>query len=94
MLAFLFWVSVIFVAYTYLGYPLLIALAARFIRKHTPTLVSDPSVTLLITAYNEENVIGKKIENSLSLDYPADKLQIIVAADGSTDQTPEIVINH
>ncbi len=91
MLAFLFGFSVFFVAYTYLGYPLLIALAARFIHKRAPTPVSDLRVTLLITAYNEENVIGKKIENSLSLDYPADKLQIIVAADGSTDQTPEIV---
>jgi biofilm PGA synthesis N-glycosyltransferase PgaC len=91
MLFFLFWASVFFVVYTYLGYPLLIALAARFIRNHAPALVSDLPVTLLITAYNEENVIGKKIENSLSLDYPADKLQIIVAADGSTDRTPEIV---
>jgi len=90
-MVFLFWLSVIFVAYTYLGYPLLIALAAKFIRNRAPTPVSDVSVTLLITAYNEENVIGKKIENSLSLDYPSDKLQIIVAADGSTDQTPEIV---
>ena len=91
MLFFLFWASVFFVLYTYLGYPLLIALAARFTRNHPPALVFDLPVTLLITAYNEENVIGKKIENSLSLDYPADKLQIIVAADGSTDQTPEIV---
>jgi len=91
MLAFLFWVSVFFVAYTYLGYPLLIALAARFIRNRAPSLVSDLPVTLLITAYNEENVIRKKIENSLSLDYPANKLQIIVAADGSTDQTSEVV---
>ena len=91
MLFFLFWASVFFVLYTYLGYPLLIALAARFTRNHPPALVSDLPVTLLITAYNEENVIGKKIENSLSLDYPAGKFQIIVAADGSTDQTPEIV---
>ena len=91
MLAFLFWVSVFFVAYTYLGYPLLIALAARFIRNRAPSLVPDLPVTLLITAYNEENVIRKKIENSLSLDYPANKLQIIVAADGSTDQTSEVV---
>jgi poly-beta-1,6-N-acetyl-D-glucosamine synthase len=91
MLALLFWVSVFFVAYTYLGYPLLIALVARFVRNRAPSPVSDLPVTLLITAYNEENVIGKKIENSLKLDYPANKLQIIVAADGSTDQTPEIV---
>lgn len=87
----LFWLSVLFVVYTYLGYPLLIALVARFISKRVFAQAHDVAVTLLITAYNEENVIRKKIENSLNLDYPADKLQIIVAADGSTDQTPEIV---
>jgi len=85
------WLSVTFVAYTYLGYPLLVALAAKFIHAPIPMPVSDVSVTLLITAYNEENVIEKKIENSLNLDYPSEKLQIIVAADGSTDQTSEIV---
>jgi cellulose synthase/poly-beta-1,6-N-acetylglucosamine synthase-like glycosyltransferase len=87
----LFWLSILFVVYTYLGYPLLVALVARFIHKRVFALTHDVSVTLLITAYNEENVIRKKIENSLNLDYPADKFQIIVAADGSTDRTPEIV---
>jgi biofilm PGA synthesis N-glycosyltransferase PgaC len=91
LLAILFWLSVSFVFYTYVGYPLLIDLLARF-RTH-PKLLADSSipVTLLITAYNEEAVIAKKIENSLHLDYEADKLQIIVAADGSSDHTPEIV---
>ncbi len=91
MLSLMFWLSVFFVAYTYIGYPLLIALAVKFIHGPIPTPVSDVSVTLLITAYNEENVIEKKIENSLNLDYPSEKLQIIVAADGSTDRTSEIV---
>lgn len=91
MLAFLFWASVFLVVYTYLGYPLLIALAARIVPVRNPPPLADASVTLLITAYNEEAIIEKKIENSLSLDYPAERLQVIVAADGSTDQTPEIV---
>jgi len=91
MLAFLFWVSVFFVVYTYLGYPLLIALAAKLLHGRVLAPLSNVSVTLLITAYNEEAVIEKKIENSLSLDYPLEKFQIIVAADGSTDRTPEIV---
>jgi biofilm PGA synthesis N-glycosyltransferase PgaC len=92
MLAVLFWLSVFFIIYTYIGYPILIALIAKLIPfqgRASGTL--DPSVTLLITAYNEEAVIEKKIENSLRLNYPCDKLQIIVAADGSSDRTPEIV---
>lgn len=90
--AVLFWVSVFFILYTYIGYPLLISLIARFIPSpNEEASDSDFSVTLLITAYNEEVVIEKKIENSLRLDYPREKLQILVAADGSSDRTPEIV---
>src|SRR5215208_521096 len=91
MLAFLFWSSLFFVIYTYLGYPLLIALAAKFHRDRVLTPVSNPSVTLLITAYNEEMVIEEKLQNSLGLDYRSEDLQIMVAADGSTDRTAEIV---
>jgi len=92
MLAILFWLSVFLIIYTYIGYPLLIALIAKLIPFQSRTSgISDPSITLLITAYNEEAVIKKKIENSLRLDYPRDRLQIIVAADGSSDRTPEIV---
>lgn len=88
----IFWLSVLFIAYTYLGYPLLIALFARIRSLQETHPISVPfSVTLLITAYNEEAVIAEKIENSLRLDYEAGKLQILVAADGSSDRTPEIV---
>ncbi|GAG31363.1 unnamed protein product, partial [marine sediment metagenome] len=52
---------------------------------------SFPAVTLLIAAHNEELFIAQKLDNSLALDYPRDRLQILVAADGSDDQTPEIV---
>ena len=91
MLVFLFWLSVFLVAYTYIGYPLLIAWIASFRPRHVSSPAFEYSVTLLITAYNEESVIEKKMENSLALDYPPGKMQIIVAADGSTDRTPEIV---
>ena len=91
MVLLLFWLSIFFVAYTYLGYPLLIALFAKFTHLRELPSISDFSVTLLVTAYNEETAIAKKIENSLGLNYPYDKLQIIVAADGSSDRTPEIV---
>jgi cellulose synthase/poly-beta-1,6-N-acetylglucosamine synthase-like glycosyltransferase len=91
MLAILFWLSIFLVAYTYIGYPLLLALLARFKANRQPFPISDLSVTLLITAYNEEAVIAKKIENSINLYYPRNRLQIIVAADGSSDRTAEIV---
>jgi cellulose synthase/poly-beta-1,6-N-acetylglucosamine synthase-like glycosyltransferase len=57
-------------------------------------MVFTPSVTLLITAYNEEEVISKKLDNSLNLDYPIEHLQVLVAADGSGDRTAEIVRSH
>lgn len=92
MIGFFFWSFIAFVIYTYAGYPILIGLLARC---RPRTRWSDPSqlpsVTLLIAAYNEEESIGAKIENSLALDYPRDRLQILVAADGSNDRTREIV---
>ncbi len=53
-----------------------------------------PSVSLVIPAYNEEMVIGEKVANALSIDYPAEKLEIIVACDGGTDRTAEIAREH
>lgn len=53
-----------------------------------------PTVSLIIAAYNEEKVIGQKIENCLDLDYPSENLKIIVASDGSTDRTNEIIMGY
>lgn len=53
-----------------------------------------PAVTLIISVYNEEQVVDKKIENSLKLDYPKEKLEILVVSDGSTDRTHEIVQSY
>mgnify|MGYP003947172407 CR=1 FL=1 len=50
-----------------------------------------PLVSLLIAAYNEESVIGERLRNALALDYPADKLEIVIASDGSSDRTNAIV---
>ena len=90
-LLFLFWASAFFILYTYFGYPILIALIAKI--WPNPGVYSEiyPNVTLLISAYNEEKYISDKLDNSLSLDYPREKLQILVVADGSTDKTLEIV---
>lgn len=90
-LRWLFWTCVGSVAYTYAGYPLILATLARMRGRPSATNADHlPRVTLLIAAYNERDVIERKLTNSLSLDYPADRLQILVAADGSTDDTPAL----
>ncbi|NJN67845.1 MAG: glycosyltransferase family 2 protein [Chloroflexaceae bacterium] len=88
----LFWLAVGSIIYTYAGYPAILTLLARLRPRPRPfpPLEPEPSLTLLIVAYNEQEVIARKLENSLALDYPREKLQILVVADGS-DQTPDIV---
>lgn len=92
---FVFWACVGSIAYTYAGYPLVLAALAR-LRGRRPTAPADPlpPVTLLIAAYNERDVIGRKLANSLDLDYPKELLQILVAADGSTDDTPSVIRSY
>lgn len=89
----LFWISAIILVYTYLGYPVLIALLARLktrrvLSGQNPEL---PKVSLIIAAHNEEKVIGEKIKNSLNINYPEDLLSIVIVSDGSIDRTNEIV---
>lgn len=88
----IFWLNLISILYTYFGYPLLISLmpTKRNHQKKTDQQ-SLPPVTLLIAAYNEDVVIERKIINSLSIEYPKDKFQILITADGSNDETPNIV---
>jgi hypothetical protein len=86
-----FWASAGFVLYTYAGYPLLLWLLARVWRRPTERRRFEPRVSLLVAAYNEAHVIAEKLRNSLALDYPPDRLEIVIASDGSTDKTVEIV---
>jgi len=76
--------------YIFVGYPLLLAVLAAIFGRNVKKGESLPSVSLVISAYNEEAHIREKLENSLSLDYPKEKLEIIVASE-STDSTNEIV---
>jgi glycosyltransferase involved in cell wall biosynthesis len=86
----LFLISVFFVFHAYAGYPLTLYMIG-LVKKHEDRRADiQPSTTLIITAYNEEKRIRTKIENTLSLTYPRDKLQILVASDGSTDMTTQI----
>jgi len=95
----LFWFAAGFPLYVYFGYPVLLCgLGAIFrssINKQSSFRAGlqpvEPSVSLLVAAYNEAAVIGDKIRNSLELDYPTDKLEIVVASDGSQDATAKIV---
>ena len=85
----LFWAAAGALVYTHVGYPLLLALAARLRRGPTAAAepVELPHVSLVIAAYNEEPVIAAKVSNALELDYPRDRLEVIVCSDGSRDAT-------
>ena len=90
----LFWLAVGIVMYTFLGYPLLVGLLVRCAHRPVRKAAITPGVTLLIPAYNEAPVIARKIENSLALDYPPERLEIIVVTDGSDDGTVDIVAGY
>lgn len=91
MFEFVFWLSLVMLAYVYLGYPLLaglLALRSRGVRRSDD---HRPSVSLLIPAHNEAPVIRDTLRNKLALDYPADRLEILVVSDDSEDGTDAIV---
>jgi biofilm PGA synthesis N-glycosyltransferase PgaC len=91
----IFGISLIFLSYTYLLYPLLIFLLSkkygRKIKCVAPTEL--PNITVMLCLYNSENLIEKRIENILSLDYPSKKLNIVIVADGCTDTTCQRIEN-
>jgi cellulose synthase/poly-beta-1,6-N-acetylglucosamine synthase-like glycosyltransferase len=87
---FIFWFFLFLILYCYLGYPLILVVLGILFGKKIKKEEITPSASLIIPAYNEEKVIQKKIENSLELDYPKEKLEIIVASE-SNDKTNEIV---
>jgi len=92
------------VLYPYIGYPLILCLMdrlARMTRSSMPFRRGEDApddrwlkVSLLISVYNEEKIIERKMENTLLLDYPGDRLEILVVSDGSTDRTDEIVSRY
>ncbi len=90
----LFWTFAGVVFYVYGGYFLLMTLLARLFPRPVKKSACEPAVSLLVAAYNEAHVIEAKIRNALALDYPAGRLEIVIASDGSTDGTPELVARH
>lgn len=86
-------VSLFLLVYVYAGFPVLLGLASLILRKHhQPNRDHEPTVTLIISAYNEEAVIREKIDNSLAIDYPPEKLDILVVSDASVDRTDSLVL--
>jgi poly-beta-1,6-N-acetyl-D-glucosamine synthase len=99
MMLWLFWLSAGFVAYTYIGYPVIIWLLSR-LRATPPSSACDlcmladhmlPSVSIVMAAFNEAGRVSAKLQNLLAVEYPRSKLEIIVVSDGSTDATERLV---
>ena len=91
---FVFWGSISLIFVNYFLYPVIVICWSRMVRKDPAPGSYEPSVTMIVAAYNEEKVIEEKILNTLTLDYPKEKLEVIVVSDGSTDGTPGIVSSH
>ena len=87
----LFWGSLGALAWTHAGYPAAAALGARLRPRRIRKDEITPSVTVIVPAYNEEAVIRRRLENLLALDYPAERIEIVVSSDASDDGTDEIV---
>jgi cellulose synthase/poly-beta-1,6-N-acetylglucosamine synthase-like glycosyltransferase len=90
-----FWILLALVVYVYAGFPMLLRLL-RSLRGARRVAVAgiEPPVTLVISAYNEEAVIGAKLDNSLALDYPRQRLQVMVVSDACGDRTDDIVRSY
>lgn len=92
VLKIIFWTSIGLILYSYFGYFVLVWLMSKCRRNKTKT-ESDhhPAISIIISAYNEEAVIGMKIENNIRLAYPKDLIEVLIGLDGSTDQTEAIL---
>ena len=86
----IFWISAALVVYVFLGYPIVLCGLQIFRRRARKENIT-PTVSLLVPVYNEAGVIAAKLRNALALDYPSDRLEIVIASDGSTDETEEVV---
>lgn len=86
-----FWLSAVALFYAYVGYPILLLVLSRLRPRTVRRADFTPRVTLIITAYNEEQDLAAKLENTLALEYPENCLEVMVASDCSSDRTDEIV---
>jgi cellulose synthase/poly-beta-1,6-N-acetylglucosamine synthase-like glycosyltransferase len=89
-----FWISLAALAWTHVAYPAFAELFAQVAPRRIHKADIEPFVTVVVAAYNEEPVIARRIENLLELDYPRDKLQIVVSSDASSDRTEAIALQY
>jgi cellulose synthase/poly-beta-1,6-N-acetylglucosamine synthase-like glycosyltransferase len=99
MTSFIFYITLLsfaVIVYVYIGYPMVLKILTLITPKRIALLDEDliPEVSLLISCYNEVDVIEEKIQNSLAIDYPKDKITIIIISDGSDDGTDEVAKSH
>ncbi len=96
-LDFFLWICILIIIYTYIGYGVILLLLVKIRsvlnKKEINSNLYQPFVTLIVAAYNEETYIRKKVENSLSLNYPKNKIEFVFVTDGSDDKTPQIIEN-
>lgn len=85
------WVAFGLVLYVYIGYPAMLWIISRLYQRTVQQASTTPSITLLISAFNEADVIKGKLENSLALEYPREQLEVLVISDASDDDTDRIV---
>jgi cellulose synthase/poly-beta-1,6-N-acetylglucosamine synthase-like glycosyltransferase len=85
----IFWISITIVVYVYLGYPVVVWILGQMFGRAPRKAAIEPKVSILVAAFNEAAVIQEKIRNSLAIDYPAERLEVVIASDGSTDDTVE-----
>src|ERR1700730_8224969 len=91
---YLFWIAATLVGYSYLGYPALLWVRSRWSPRPARRGSTLPSVSAVMVVRNEEEVIARKLDNLLSLEYPADKLEVVVVSDGSSDRTSAILAEY
>lgn len=89
----IFWLLISLTLYCYFSYPLLLWIMAKLRPNPIRKGICEPFVSVVLSVWNEEDVIEKKMQNLLSLDYPADQMEIFIGSDGSTDRTNEILAN-
>jgi len=100
ILEIIFWIAVFIIFYAYIGYGILLFIIIRIKRIAGKKSVSvanegyEPEVTLLVAAYNEKDYVDMKVKNSLSLDYPKDKVKLLWVTDGSDDGTPDLLARY
>jgi Glycosyltransferases, probably involved in cell wall biogenesis len=94
MIESVFYLSLLMLFYTYIGYPMTLFILSLFVQRGVNRGDITPTVTVIIPVHNEEGSIGKKVENCLGYDYPREKMKLVVVSDESTDRTEEIVKSY